>query len=192
MKLSILISSIPERREQAYKLFDKLQHQIMDRYKTVEILMLVDNCERSIGAKRNALLKIANGDYITYVDDDDDITDSFMIECLKAIETEADLIVFKHEAWINGKKYIIEVDKDNPNEQISDREIVKRKPLHSNLWKRELVKDIPFPDIMYGEDYQWAGEALKKINTQHKIDKVLHIYKYEARDTQAEKKNIMP
>jgi len=106
MKLSILISSIPYRKEQANKLFAKLEHQIMDRYKTVEILMLVDNCERSIGAKRNALLKIAKGDYICYIDDDDDITDDFIEYCLEGIETGKDLIVFNHEAWINGKSIL--------------------------------------------------------------------------------------
>ena len=191
MKLSILIASIPKRIERAEKLFAKFEHQIMDRYRTVEVLMFRDNYERSIGAKRNALLKIANGDFIIYIDDDDDVTDDFIEQCLKGIETGKDLIVFKHEAWINGKKYIIDIDKDNPNEQISDNETVRRKPLHSNLWKRELVKNIAFPDIMYGEDYKWAAKALKEIRTQHKIDKVLHIYKYEAHDTWAEKKNII-
>jgi len=68
---------------------------------------------------------------------------------------------------------------------------VLRKPLHSNLWKRELIKNISFPDIMYGEDYRWAGKALKKINTQHKIDKILHIYQYDDNTTAASKKKLI-
>ena len=51
MILSILIPSIPSRFKLVQKLYKTIEGQIRDR--EVEILVLIDNKKRSIGAKRN-------------------------------------------------------------------------------------------------------------------------------------------
>lgn len=170
MKLSILTPSIPDRMSHLHDL------RRMTKHEDVEWLVLIDNKLRSIGKKRQALLELAQGDYIMFLDDDDKINESFFKEVLPALTV--DLITFEHEAWINGKKYIITTGKGNPNEQIHDGK-VKRSPYTSDVWKRELVQSIPFPDTNYGEDYEWAKRAIENVDTEHHIDKVLHEYHYE-------------
>ena len=77
-KLSILIPSIPSRiQDRMIPLYHKLQEQIrkLDNPKDVELLCVIDNKRRSIGYKRESLVYIARGNYLAFVDDDDDNED---------------------------------------------------------------------------------------------------------------------
>ena len=100
MKLSILTPTIPGREKQLKALNEKLAKQIGDL--PVEHLILSDNRKRSIGEKRQSLVDIANGEYIAFCDDDDDVSDNYVAEILKAIETKADVITFNQKAFYNG------------------------------------------------------------------------------------------
>jgi len=71
IELSILTPTIPSRKEQLSKLSEKIAKQSNDL--AVEHLSFADNRTRTIGAKRQALLDIARGEYIAFVDDDVDI-----------------------------------------------------------------------------------------------------------------------
>lgn len=75
---SILIPCIPERMNMAAQLYRKLHQQIADAKANVEVLCLIDDCRMSVGTKRQKLLDIARGDYIAFVDDDDDVTDRYV------------------------------------------------------------------------------------------------------------------
>ena len=75
IKLSVLILTIPSRFEIFKPLLNKLMNQIGDR-EDVEILSLLDNKSLHIYEKRNKLLDIARGTHITFLDDDDDISDN--------------------------------------------------------------------------------------------------------------------
>lgn len=172
MKLSILVASIPER-------ITKIK--ILD-FPDIEFLIFTDNKKRSIGLKRQALLDIAKGDYIIWLDDDDEITDDFITEVLLAIESQPDVICFNHEAWINGKIYKINVSIKNKDEQLHDGEVM-RKPLCSSVWKRSIANLGKFPDTMYGEDAVWADQLHPK--TEIRINKFLHKYIYEDSQTAA-------
>ena len=74
--LSILTASIPERSGQRAILTETIAQQIGDL--PVEHLSLVDNRKRTIGAKRDALLRIARGTFVAYVDDDDTVTPDYV------------------------------------------------------------------------------------------------------------------
>ena len=79
-QLSILTPTIPGREKQLLELTEKIQKQIGDL--PVEHLSLCDNRKRSIGAKRQSLVDIAQGKYIAFCDDDDDISDDYVEETL--------------------------------------------------------------------------------------------------------------
>jgi len=90
MKLSILICSVFER--DAKPLVQKLLAQIGTE--PVEVLMLADNRKRSTGFKRQVLLNNAQGEYVTFIDDDDSVSADYIAEVLTATENNADVIVF--------------------------------------------------------------------------------------------------
>jgi glycosyltransferase involved in cell wall biosynthesis len=190
-KLSILIPSIPSRVEKyLLPLFDKLQSQIGSL--DVEVLCFVDNKKRSIGLKRDSLVQIARGDYVAFVDDDDEISNDYVSSLLTATEAAADVIVFKQITTINnGNPFIVDFGIEYENEDARYDEYglwqdIKRKPFHVCAWKRELAQSVRFPDASYGEDWHWAKRVLESVKTQHRIDSVLHMYRYNDAVTEAE------
>ena len=68
-KLSILIPSIDERKNLLAELMGALRPQKTDN---VEFLVMTDNGQMSIGQKRNMLLGQSHGEYVAFVDDDDE------------------------------------------------------------------------------------------------------------------------
>ena len=79
MKLSILIPTLFSRKEKFCNLMTILSSQANDE---VEVVINRDNGEKSIGEKRNELLKEATGEYVCFVDDDDMVDDDNK-HCLK-------------------------------------------------------------------------------------------------------------
>jgi hypothetical protein len=182
-KLSILIATIPGREEQAKLLLDKLCDQ--SKGLPVEVLCLSDNRMRTIGAKRQALLDISRGTYVSAVDDDDDVSEDYVARLLAAAETNADVITFKQRAIYNGLESEVHFGINNQDGPFAPGGITLRAPWHVCAWKRERVADCLFAESNYGEDKIWCLQARKRIRTGHHIDKVLHTYRHDAATTAA-------
>ena len=105
MLWSILICGIPERYHTVQPLlFSLLERQSVARMADVELLYLLDNKRRSVGAKRNALLGEARGEYVSFIDDDDMVSGEYVRRIHDAIvearkrETPVDVICFSQQA----------------------------------------------------------------------------------------------
>ena len=98
--ISILICSLHKRKA----LLDQLLHEIDKQIKEsggvgkVDVLLNIDNKEKSTGVKRQELLDQATGKYIIFIDDDDWIEPCYVSELLKAAESDADC--FAINGWI--------------------------------------------------------------------------------------------
>ena len=105
MKLSILICSVNNRISNFLpKVLNKLTHQA-NLFDDVEVLTLMDNKKIMLGEKRNILIKIAAGNYITFVDDDDNVSDDYVETLLEGIKTNCDVITFTVNVSIDGGEY---------------------------------------------------------------------------------------
>ena len=192
--LSILTPAIWIRMEKANELALEIEGQIQMLPSSafqVEHLVLFDNQTRSVGMKRQALLDSARGKYIAFVDDDDAVAGNYVAQLLKAASYDPDVITFKQQAEINGKVGYIHFDGatgDDPPWQ--EGQIVKRAPWHVCAWKRELVKDCIFPDIMDGEDLAWSKQARLNVKSAAHIDAVLHTYVFDSETTAASGKTF--
>lgn len=186
--LSILIASVPSRHEQLKNLFNQLEAQCERYGDDVEILGFLDNKKRSIGLKRQALLDIAKGDYVTWIDDDDMPSGDYVDSLMEVLYTSfhPDVITINQEVYIDGKgPYSLTFKAGHPvNEEVGETPAT-RPPWHTCIWKRETVKDCKFPDLMYGEDWSWAEQANKLIRHSFHIDKVLLTYIFDSKITEA-------
>lgn len=182
MKLSILTPTIPGRESQLAALQEKIESQNDGR---VEHLVFCDNRKRSIGAKRQALVDIARGDFLAFVDDDDDISDDYVSELLTAIETGADVITFHQQAIYNGLESEVHFGIKNQDEAFNPGGVTRRAPWHVCAWKRSVVAGCLFGESNYGEDLVWCLQARRRIRTGHHIPKVLHTYRHDASTTAA-------
>lgn len=177
--LSILICSIPSRFAKAMELYNHITELVGD--KDIEILMLTDNKRRSIGEKREAIKNISNGKYFLFVDDDDSLYS--VKEIYEACKEDVDVITFKVKCKnASGKEFIVTVGLGNPVEHNSDGEgnytDLKRPPFTQAAWNHKF-KQVPFPDLMYGEDAVWGELVNKQAHSEIHIPEVLQGYNFD-------------
>jgi glycosyltransferase involved in cell wall biosynthesis len=183
---SVLLLSIPSRLDMLKKLYEKLHNQIGDE--PVEVLTVVDNKAMSIGHKRNMLLNMARGKHLAFLDDDDDIADTYIKDILFGLRAfpggaGPDVLTFQQHCTVNGKKFYVDFGLKNTNDPVryaSDGSIfnLRRKPYHMCVWKSAIAKNTPFLDISYGEDLDWIMKLSQRSKSEYHIDKVLHYYQY--------------
>jgi hypothetical protein len=181
--LSILTPTIRGREKQLAALQDKIAGQ--HEGPIVEHLALCDNRARSIGGKRQALVDIARGKYVAFVDDDDDISDDYVASLLEGIKSGADVITFWQRAFYNDLGSMIHFGINHKDEPFNPGGITLRAPWHVCAWKREKIAGCLFAESNYGEDKIWCLQARQRIRTGHHIDKTLHTYRHDAATTAA-------
>jgi len=187
--LSILIPSIPSRFEShLLPLWNELQRQCSESMygSRVEILTLTDNKQRSIGAKRQALLSLAQGKYIAFLDDDDLPSPNYIDRVLpELIMGIIDVITFNQHVSINGEMYPLTFKLGHEVNEEPNKEGFTRPPWHVCFWRRDIVQHCTFPNINYGEDWAWAEQANKCATTSYHIDEFMMTYVYDDNVTEA-------
>lgn len=184
IELSILTPAVPSRIGQLEKLRAELENQIGGL--PVEWLVLLDNKRRTVGEKRDALLRAAKGLYVAFCDDDDWIAPDYVSSLLEAIMRNPDVVTFKQEATINGVTGIVEFGLGNPNEAFKPDGVTKRNAWHICAWRTKLAILSNFPASNYGEDWHFAARlcGIADLKSVH-IDKILHHYRHAAATTEA-------
>lgn len=182
--LSILTPAVPSRLARLGDLCQRLADQIGD--KPVEHLVLLDNKRRTVGEKRDALLRAARGKYVAFVDDDDHVAGRYVESLLLAAEENADVITFQQMATVNGLSGLVEFRLGNPNDGWQPGKITKRNAWHICAWRRDLAVLSHFPASNYGEDWAFAAKlcGLPNLRETH-IPAVLHYYEHSSATTEA-------
>lgn len=184
MRLSILIPSIPSRFDKAQALYKKMLE--MAKGKEIEIIMLTDNWNSTIGEKQNHLKSCAHGKYFCFIHDDDELTS--LEEIYEATALNVDVIDYKAECSnTDGSTYIVtqrlgnEVEHNTRKGNYLD---CNRPPFTNCVWHNKFKK-YDFPHISYSEDWEWIKQCLTEAKTEHYIDKVLFKYNFSLHTTEA-------
>jgi len=171
-KLSILICSLEERTILLNELVDSLEKQKTDE---VEIIVEIDNREITTGAKRNILLERAAGDYIAFIDDDDQVAEDYVTKILTAVKSDPDCcgmegILFhkkKRNRFIHSIKY---------DRWFKMGGTYLRCPNHLNPVKREIALQVRFPDITIREDKDYSMRLRSLLLTEEYIKGTMYYY----------------
>ena len=174
-KLSILICSLSERTEYLISLLKELNKQLVSE---VEVLILIDNRELSIGQKRNNLLNSAKGKYVCFIDDDDKISEDYLSEIMKGVEKDVDQIAISgiYHNIKEGTKTRFTSSKDFQWGLVDNE--YRRNILHLNPIKRELALKVGFPDNSFGEDRTYGEQLSPYVKTEYRILKEIYFYEY--------------
>lgn len=178
MKLSILICTLEKRKEMLQSLLVKLEKQISTK-EGIEILICRDE-NLTVGEKRNKLLIQAKGKYITYIDDDDSINNSYIDLVWDSIKHSPDCCSLKGLITTNGvdaKTFIHSIRYDSYFEKDG---IYYRPPNHLNVIKSSIAKQFQFPEKNFGEDTDWAMQICrsKLLKREVWIEPTLYYYKF--------------
>lgn len=198
--LSVLICSTHTR----YRTFGRtIQDQIWSQYANlqyvssapglqdrVEIVMLTDNKMMPLGYKRNAMIDMAQGTYVVFVDDDDRIEPDYLASLLDATVTDADVITFLASVSLNGgRPRICRYSKDFTEDRNTPYGY-ERLPNHICAVKRELAGQARFHNpLSVGEDADYAKKLHPLLRTEHHINRVLYHYDFNVETTETQGKS---
>ena len=198
IKLSVLVCGIPERITTALPdkpavaeiLLDDLSKQAVG--KPVEILYLLDNLKMTVGRKRSVLLSIAQGEWFTFVDDDDAVAPTYISRLLAATDEappdtgvicfgqechHADTGEIEHCTYGLGWPYekCQTYPGDNPSKEYDWRGL----PAHTMCWRTDAVQSIEFPSGNFQEDVGWVAKACEVVKVDCRIPDVLYYYRFD-------------
>lgn len=181
--LSILIPTLTTRSVLLSALLEKLEKQIrvFGTDPRVEVLIDEDNGEVSVGAKRNHLIQESQGDFVVFVDDDDDLSDDYVAQLRRAIvdHPDVDCIGLRSVMTTEGRNPL-PVEFSLRHKQPSDIGVMfLRPPQHLTPIRREIAVRHKFEEINLGEDALWARLIAPDLHEEHFIDKVLYHYRFD-------------
>jgi len=140
-RLYILLESIEERRK-----------RICPSLK-VEIRLSFDNREKKIGTKRQELLMGVKGKYMSFVDDDDLLTDAYFEDALATIQGNYDVCRLRGQMNQYTFTHSLENTLDKP---MCEGDVFLRPPNHLNIMLSEIGKSFSFGNAVRGEDLDWT------------------------------------
>lgn len=200
MILSILIPSIPDRREKLLKLICELQKQTTALYLSHPSLglveILVDDSIKftegglSIGGKRNLLLQRSSGKYVCFLDDDDEPTPNYIEQLVRMCQANTDIVTFR--CLVKNDHYwsLIDMRLSNlMNDEVNPESIINRTPWHICPVLSEHAKREQFSDLNHNEDWDWMKRVLERVKTESHTDMILSQYNHSESGSEAD--NIM-
>lgn len=197
MILSILIPSIPERRDKLVQLTNELYRQCLTLQNTHPSLgsveILVDDSIRfadgglSIGGKRDILAQRSGGKYLCFLDDDDEPTPNYIEQLVRMCNEGNDIITFR--CLVKNDHYWSLIDmrlSNETNEEVNPNSVIKRTPWHVCPVLAEHAKNEPFNNINHNEDWTWMERVLKRVKTESHTDMILTQYNHSESGSEAD------
>jgi len=152
---SVLIPTIPGREFSLRKLLGSIREKVsrIAPHLRVEYCVRFDNREMSIGMKRQELLQNAKGKYMSFVDDDDDITDAYIEDLVETIRGQYPVMRLRGQISQYTFTHSLENRLISP---MASGEVFLRPPNHLNPMMTDVAKLIHFRDSVRGEDLDWT------------------------------------
>lgn len=177
MKLSILICHMTKRIGSLNALLGRLNPQL-----TSEVEVLIDaDPVATTGAKRNALLDKATGDYVVFVDDDDLVADTYVALILKAMEGYPEAIGISGWMTTNGvnqKSFQCSFENKGWSEEGS---MYLRPIMHICPVRRSIACQARFPNTIRSEDSDYARRLMRVLTSGAFIDEQIYFYLFQSK-----------
>ena len=173
-----------------YKLCENLLTQIAEKVKVEHEVIIIDNREKfkddktswnstySFGynayqfSARAKIIELSKGDYIWFIDGDDDIgeVDSF--------DWTEDIIAFSYSTYPVGEVHLEEEVTDIFSYETSTKikPVLWNKFIKRNLFSDEFIAKYRNLKIVTNEDVIWCYEALRYAESVKVVDKIIYIH----------------
>lgn len=190
---SILIPTVCGREKVFHRLVSSLilQMLITQQTENIEIVFCLDNCEMNIGDKRNLLLEEAEGEYVSFIDDDDEVSLDYISSISKCLEKKPDMVeivLLKENVPSKfNKSYLGSTHIEKFHKEGFQTSYVS----HLNPMKKSIALQAKFPKLDYAEDLRWAHNILKSglIKTKESFLKPCYFYHFNPNTSLTYKKS---
>lgn len=166
----------------------------VNRYEgDIQVIIYWNNFEKPISVVRQTLLDSARGEYISFIDDDDEVPPYYCQEIYKRLDG-VDYIGFKMQFFKDGvlQKPVIH-SLENAG-WFEDDSGFYRRATFLNPVRRDLASQCRFDVGTYAEgvaeDIAWADQLSPLLKTEHFIDR--DMYMYHQKDGQGTFKRTTP
>lgn len=162
---------------------------ILKNYKSKDSrVKIINQPNRGLGAARNIALKYARGDYILFIDSDDYIAGEMLFDVYElACHNSLDLLFFKilnfdNDTYEESKANYFEMKFINKKvgdtvfnwTNVKDRVFDFSVTAPGKLFKRDLIKNIEFPEDLIFEDTLFFMKTFFKVKRAYFYEK--HLY----------------
>jgi glycosyltransferase involved in cell wall biosynthesis len=143
----------------------------------VEVVIETDNVAMSVGEKRNVLLRRAMGEYIAFVDDDDEVPDYYVSRILAAVaKSRPDVIGFSGLLRLSDGTAEFRHSLRYGGWYTGADGIFYRTPNHLNPVRREWATSVMFVDSRFGEDADYATRIRPYLETEVYVGGPMYYY----------------
>lgn len=176
-----------------YHNLDLLLPQIEEKVKCEHEVIIVDNREEFLDEKtdwlptfqfgynayqfasRAKIIELAKGDFIWFIDGDDEIGE------IKSCDYEEDIIIFSYNTYPDGSYYYDECVKDKDlvtYDVLSEiRPVLWNKFIKKELFTKEFIDKYGTKAIVHNEDTMWLYEALIHAKTLREERTLIYFHK---------------
>jgi hypothetical protein len=180
---SVLIPTIPGREASLQSLLASIREKVsrIAPHLRVEYCIAFDNREKSIGRKREELLQNAKGKYMSFIDDDDAITDAYVEDLCETIAGSYHVMRLRGQI----QQYTFTHSTENSlSERMARGEEFLRPPNHLNPMMTDVAKLVHFGDAVRGEDLDWTIRLAKRnfLEREYRSDPSRIHYLYQMGD----------
>lgn len=187
--LSVLMPTTPERNQMFTKLFNEVHRQaefMQTFHKTLgKVEILVDDSPRflngglSVGKKRESLVQRATGQYLCFLDSDEEISPDYLETILRLCYQNKDVCTFKAMVKLSNFWAVVDMRLAfKYNEQITPDFTVRRQPWHICAVRSEFAKKFDFSDKNNAEDFEWMEKVLTKCHSEAHSDRIIFCYRH--------------
>jgi hypothetical protein len=182
---TLLIPTIPGREQQLQRLIrsihDLRRHTCPDL--RIAIVLGFDNREVSIGTKRQNMLQSAEGKYVSFIDDDDEVTSNYFEDAAACIAGNYDCMRLRGQI---SRWTFTHSTANKLTDPMANETTFLRPPNHLNVMKADIAKTIKFRDATSGEDLDWTIRLARTgfLRTEYQSDESRIHYIYNIGDRQ--------
>lgn len=183
-KWTILIATVGERQEKFRKLAFKLLKQVAPYRGQVQILVYWNNYEFPLPEIRQDLIDQAGGEYISFIDDDDDVPDYYVKEVMKALKESPDYVGWQLQLYNNGERMKPTFHSLKYDKWYEDDEGWYRNISHLNPIKKSIALKSKFDSPQgIAEDGPWADRIAPYARNEVYIDRIMYYYYHDNEDS---------
>lgn len=188
---TIGILTVPKRKDLLKRLITTLNTSCPMSYAhRIEIYVVSDDGTRTVGDKRNEVLEKAKGKYVSFIDDDDLVSATYLHKiCLKLDKGIYDGIGFWGMYYVSEKPTMM-FNHANENKGHFKKDGKQYRPLnHLNPVLTTYARQIKFPDKNYAEDTDYCDRLLKSglLKSEFNFDEVMYHYLFNPKTTETQK-----
>lgn len=180
---SVLIPTIPGREKKLRCLVADIREKLerICPELRVEFCVAFDNREMSIGLKRQQLLNQAKGKYLSFIDDDDTITDAYIEDLWACFQGGYPTMRLRGQMKEYTFTHSVKVTLAHKMATTEEPPVFQRPPNHLNPMFADIAKLIPFKNAVHGEDLDWTIVLLKSkfLEVEYQSDPLRIHYNYE-------------